>query len=217
VDAVESVLDRIGIRTVAKVSERDNALRAVAAERPALVVAELGSAGDRLGNLPTIGRICDEFPDVRVIVVSAFTDEYSIESAFAVGVAAYVTKTAHPDDLATAVRQAFDPSLYLARGKLGRRTTTRGRNGHVLGDLTPRELEILRLVAQGHSNGELAAMLWITPQTIKFHLSNIYRKLDVANRTEAARWAQVHGLLDERQRPSPWPNSKIVAANARAR
>ena len=61
--------------------------------------------------------------------------------------------------------------------------------------LTKRELEILQLVAEGHSNGELARMLWVTEQTVKFHLSNIYRKLDVANRTEASRWAQLHDLL----------------------
>ena len=61
-------------------------------------------------------------------------------------------------------------------------------------ELTRRELEILQLVAEGHSNSQLAQMLWVTEQTVKFHLSNIYRKLDVANRTEASRWAEVHGL-----------------------
>src|SRR5205807_6268420 len=61
--------------------------------------------------------------------------------------------------------------------------------------LTRREREILALVAEGHSNRDLARMLWVTEQTVKFHLSNIYRKLDVANRTEASRWAQLHDLL----------------------
>ena len=55
----------------------------------------------------------------------------------------------------------------------------------------------MSLVAEGHSNAELAKMLWVTEQTVKFHLSNIYRKLDVSNRTEAGRWAQLHGLLAE--------------------
>jgi DNA-binding CsgD family transcriptional regulator len=62
-------------------------------------------------------------------------------------------------------------------------------------DLTRRELEILRLMSEGLSNAELARMLWVTEQTVKFHLSNIYRKLGVANRTEASRWAQLNGLL----------------------
>ncbi len=62
-------------------------------------------------------------------------------------------------------------------------------------ELTGREHEILQLVAEGHSNAKLAKMLWVTEQTVKFHLSNVYRKLNVSNRTEAARWAQLNGLL----------------------
>ena len=61
--------------------------------------------------------------------------------------------------------------------------------------LTRRELELLKLVAEGHSNAQVARMLWVTEQTVKFHLSNVYRKLGVANRTEASRWAQTRGLL----------------------
>jgi len=67
--------------------------------------------------------------------------------------------------------------------------------GPVDAGLTRREVEILQLVAEGYSNAQLAKMLWVTEQTVKFHLSNIYRKLGVANRTEASRWAQLNGLL----------------------
>ena len=63
--------------------------------------------------------------------------------------------------------------------------------------LTRREIEILQLVAEGHSNAGVAKLLWVTEQTVKFHLSNIYRKLGVANRTEASRWAQLQGLLNQ--------------------
>ena len=61
--------------------------------------------------------------------------------------------------------------------------------------LTRRELEILTLVAEGHTNTQMARMLWVTEQTVKFHLANVYRKLVVTNRTQAGRWAQLHGLL----------------------
>jgi len=64
--------------------------------------------------------------------------------------------------------------------------------------LTRREREILRLVGEGHSNLQLAQLLCVTEQTVKFHLSNVYRKLEVSNRTGASRWAQVHGLLERR-------------------
>src|SRR5919199_4304924 len=107
VDAVEAVLDRLGIRTAAKVTAPKDAVAAVAEHQPSLVVAELATGGDRLGNLGCVKQICDTYPDVRVIVVSGFDDEHSIDAAFSAGVAAYVAKTAHPDDFATAIRQAF--------------------------------------------------------------------------------------------------------------
>jgi DNA-binding NarL/FixJ family response regulator len=123
-----------------------------------------------------------------------------IDSALAAGAAAYVVKTAHPEDLASAIRQAFSHSVYLAgRPAVAPIPVPEPAPVDDSPGLTRRELEILRLVAEGHSNAQLARMLWVTEQTVKFHLSNIYRKLDVANRTEASRWAQVHGLLDARQ------------------
>jgi DNA-binding NarL/FixJ family response regulator len=61
--------------------------------------------------------------------------------------------------------------------------------------LTPRELEILRAVAEGHTNARIGRQLWVTEQTVKFHLSNIYRKLGVSNRTEASRYALLNGLV----------------------
>ena len=66
--------------------------------------------------------------------------------------------------------------------------------------LTDRELEILRLVSEGHTNGRIARELWVTEQTVKFHLSNTYRKLGVANRTEASRYAHLHNLTAPRER-----------------
>jgi DNA-binding CsgD family transcriptional regulator len=97
------------------------------------------------------------------------------------------------------VRQAFDHSVFIAGAAPAPTPTPAGAPVRVErpGGLTRRELEILRLVAEGHSNAQLARMLWVTEQTVKFHLSNIYRKLDVANRTEASRWAQRNGLLGD--------------------
>ena len=70
--------------------------------------------------------------------------------------------------------------------------------GRPLSPLTAREVEILGLAAQGLTNGRIGRELWITEQTVKFHLSNVYRKLGVSNRTEASHFAYVHGLLDMR-------------------
>ena len=200
-DAVEQVLQRIGIQVVGKTTSTSEALSMVEEHSPDLLVTGLESTAGDLSGLVLIERARAARPSVRPIVLSMHTDSQVIDAAFVAGASAYVVKTAHSEDLASAVRQAFSHSVYLA----GRRTVTPVPSGEAASladdpDLTRRELEILRLVAEGHSNAQLARMLWVTEQTVKFHLSNIYRKLDVANRTEASRWAQVHGLLD---RPGP--------------
>ena len=117
-----------------------------------------------------------------------------IDAAFDRGASAYVLKTSEPDVIATAIRQAFEPSLYLARPKeRGRPPTTVEL---IAPKLTRRELEILKLVSEGRSNRQVAELLWVTDQTVKFHLANVYRKLGVRSRFDAARWALEHGVLD---------------------
>jgi DNA-binding NarL/FixJ family response regulator len=206
-DAVEQVLRRIAVHVVGKTTSTSEALSMVEDHRPDILITELeGHSGDFSG-LVLIERARAAAPSVRPIVLSMHQDSRIIDAALVAGAAAYVVKTAHPEDLASAVRQAFSHSVYLA-GRPAvvpvpapeKPTVDDKSQG-----LTRRELEILRLVAEGHSNAQLARMLWVTEQTVKFHLSNIYRKLDVANRTEASRWAQLHGLLDVRRSPELTP------------
>jgi DNA-binding NarL/FixJ family response regulator len=198
-DAVEQVLRRISIHVVGKTTSTTEALSLVEEHRPQLLITELESEGDLTG-LALIERARAAVPAMRTIVLSMHQEVQMIDAALVAGASAYVVKTAHPEDLASAVRQAFSHSVYLA----GRRTVAQTAVAEAPASsdnepgLTRRELEILRLVADGHSNAQLARMLWVTEQTVKFHLSNIYRKLDVANRTEASRWAQLNGVLDAR-------------------
>jgi DNA-binding NarL/FixJ family response regulator len=197
--AVEQVLRRIGIRTVGKSTSTSEALATTQRHRPDLLVTDLGDGrSDEPSGLELIACAREAVPSLRTIVLSMDEDPQVIDEALAAGASAYVVKTAHPDDLASAVRQAFSHSVYVpGRQQNG---SVRSAPEHAKRDksagLTRRELEILRLVADGHSNAQLARMLWVTEQTVKFHLSNIYRKLGVANRTEASRWAHVHGLLE---------------------
>jgi DNA-binding NarL/FixJ family response regulator len=197
-EAVEAVLDRVGVRVVGKAVTPPAALAIVADNQPDLFVTEM-TLEDQSAAISCLKDVQERAPGIRCIVLCSSTDSATIEAALAAGAAAVVLKNAHPDDLASAVRQAFDHSVYLAR-----RTSSSVPDGQMLkavrplggdAELTNREREILRLVAEGHSNAQLAAMLWVTEQTVKFHLSNVYRKLNVSNRTEAARWAQLHGLL----------------------
>jgi DNA-binding NarL/FixJ family response regulator len=192
--AVENVLARTGVTMVGKALSGERALRLVHERQPDLLVTELQLSQ---GKLDGIGLVCEarrRSPNLRAIVLSAVDDPARIAEALRAGAAAYVIKTVHPDDLATAIRQAFKHSLFLA-DSLPPTLSLISRGAQDPPELTRRELEILQLVARGHSNAEAARILWVTEQTVKFHLSNVYRKLNVSNRTEASRWAHVHGLL----------------------
>jgi DNA-binding NarL/FixJ family response regulator len=196
-DTVEQVVRRAGVEVLAKVTSSTVAYERVGELQPDLLVAEIKMADGEPDGLALLRMARDRLPGLRTIVLSMYDDANHIDAAFAAGAEAYVLKTAHPDDLTSAVRQAFQHSIYLA-GSRPAAAASAGRASEVddaLG-LTRREREILQLVAEGHSNAQLARMLWVTEQTVKFHLSNIYRKLGVSNRTEASRWAQRQGLLD---------------------
>jgi DNA-binding NarL/FixJ family response regulator len=192
-DAVEIVLNRVGATVVGKTSSSREAIEMIERSKPNLLTLELDTPAGEPDSLEVLRRCQEVAPGLRAIVLSAYQDSEHIDAALEAGAAAYVVKTAHPDDVAAAVRQAFDHSVFLA--ELPPRVPPAARE--LPEGLTKREVEILRLVAEGHSNAQLATMLWVTEQTVKFHLSNIYRKLGVANRTEASRWAQLNGLLTE--------------------
>lgn len=206
-DAIEMVLARIGATVVVKTSSANEALATIERTQPRLLTLELDSPPGEPDGFEVMRRARSLAPGIRAIVLSAHHDTAHIDAALAAGAAAYVVKTAHPDDVASAVRQAFDHSVYLAGATRpvsvpGGAAPTASESP---GGLTRRELEILRLVAEGHSNSQLARMLWVTEQTVKFHLSNIYRKLGVSNRTEASRWAQLNGLLPQEPEESSVP------------
>jgi DNA-binding NarL/FixJ family response regulator len=192
-EAVEQVLTSLGVKVVGKATTTEEALALVDRCEPAIVVIEIDAPTGMTDGITGLLRVRERAPSTKCIVLSGSDDRQHVDAALSAGAVAYVLKTAQPSDLAVAVKQAFLPSVYLADD--GPRDDAHELEAPLEADLTRREVEILRLVAEGHSNAQLAQMLWVTEQTVKFHLSNVYRKLDVSNRTEASRWAQVHGLL----------------------
>jgi DNA-binding NarL/FixJ family response regulator len=200
-EAVEGVLHRIGIRVTGKATSPAEALTLVEEAQPDLLVAELPDSNGDSDGATFLAKVRQLVPHLRAIVLSVRADSTYIDAALDAGAAAYVVKTTHPDDLASAVRQSFNHSVYLAGTRATPPAISPVQSDESRAGLTRREREILQLVAEGHSNAQLARMLWVTEQTVKFHLSNIYRKLDVANRTEASRWAQLNGLLSAPAQP----------------
>ena len=188
---------RVGVEVAGKTSSGKEAVALVDRLKPDLLTLEIDPLPGEPEGLDVLRQSRTKHPGLRAIVLSTHHDTGHIDGALTAGASAYVVKTAHPDDVASAVRQAFDHSVFLPGTVTAAPAPAAAEpaSRETPGGLTRRELEILKLVADGHSNAALARMLWVTEQTVKFHLSNIYRKLDVANRTEASRWAQINGLL----------------------
>ena len=117
-----------------------------------------------------------------------------LQRAFEAGANGAMSKAIHPAALATLVREAVHG--HIVHAPVRRRPAVRAplTVAADYGSLTDRELEILRLVASGARNRDIARQLWITQQTVKFHVSNIYRKLGVANRTGACHYAHLNGI-----------------------
>jgi DNA-binding NarL/FixJ family response regulator len=202
-EAVARVLARVDVSVVGTTTSPHDALALLGEHSPGLITIGLDGHGSGVDALTFVRQVRELRPQTRAIVLSAHRDEARIEAALQAGAVAYVLKTVQAEDLAYATRQAFEHSVFVAaRRPAAPRGWGRPDGGGVPAGVTRREAEILRLVAEGHSNADVARMLWIAEQTVKFHLSNIYRKLNVSNRTEAARWAQLHGLLSARPGPA---------------
>jgi DNA-binding NarL/FixJ family response regulator len=192
--AIASLLTGCNTRVVGSATTASCTNALLEEHSPDVLVAELELPEGRKAALSLITRARRANPALTVIVLSGVDDAELIDAAFEAGASAYILKTTDPDCITTAIQQAFEPSIYLARPretKSAVATATR-----VVPQLTRRELEILRLVSEGRSNRQVGQVLWVTDQTVKFHLANIYRKLGVGSRYDAARWAQEHGVLD---------------------
>jgi DNA-binding NarL/FixJ family response regulator len=193
--SLERVLPAIGVAVAAKTTSPDEAVALVEEYRPQLLIAGVDGGSNAAGDLSCIRRALEQATELQVIVWSSVNEVDAVKAAFAAGAAVYVLKTARSDDILLAIRQTYERSIYLAKAlPLGEEAAPGGATD-ASRILTRREHEILRLLAEGYSNAQLAEMLWVTAETVKFHLSNIYEKLHVANRTEASHWAHVNGVV----------------------
>jgi DNA-binding NarL/FixJ family response regulator len=206
IEALEQLLQPLGLEVVGKTTDPEHALALVAEHHPDVLLTDFSVSNGGLDAMECMTRAQQSHPSLKAVVLASSAHPDDIETAFAAGASVYCVKTANPDDLLAAIRQAFEKSIYLAHSIQTPATPPSATSAGQVPALTRREREILQLVAEGHSNSQLARMLWVTEQTVKFHLSNIYRKLDVANRTEASRWAQLNGLLP--------PGPRLVASTA---
>jgi DNA-binding NarL/FixJ family response regulator len=160
----------------------------VARTRPDVVLIDPQLCGN--DGFDCVGAIRAQHREAKVVFFSVRSNIHHVQAALEAGAAAYIVKTIHPLDLVGALRQTLQRTVFHPRLS----ETLGGENGHT-DELTAREREILTAVARGLSNKAISQELWVTEQTVKFHLTNVYRKLGVPSRTAAVRYAHEHGLI----------------------
>ena len=175
-------------------------LRRLAAEerRPDVVLMDLRM--EPVNGIEATREIRARYDDVEVVALTSFVNEERVHAALAAGAAGYILKDADLEEVAAAVRAAYRGQLQLDPA-VARRLMNflPSRQSGPMQELTEREREVVRLVAAGKSNKEIAAELVISERTAGTHVSHILRKLDLASRTQAALWAVREGLADKPQ------------------
>lgn len=195
VEAISIGLRNSGeFKLLGHVSARTGSVRAIAEAGPDVVLVDDMERSDRAVEL--IRQVKAGQDRVVVLVLTTSMESRWLEAAFHAGADGAISKATHPAALVTLVRETINGNVLHLYKSSGDWPSSRPEAVPVGScPLTARELEVLELVAAGSTNGEIAQKLWVTEQTIKFHLSNVYRKLDVGNRTEASRYAHVNGLV----------------------
>ncbi len=192
-DGVRLVLnDADGISVVGEAKTGTDVVPLVTRTNPDVVLLDLRMPG--MDGFAVLDALRKHHPHVKVVVFSALEGRDEIEAALARGAAGYVVKTVNPADLASAIRQAIEGAVYHAFGVAGPSPDAVAKQS----GLSEKEIGVLRELARGRSNKEIAGALFISEQTVKFHLRNIYRKLGITSRTEALRYAYENKLAEAR-------------------
>jgi DNA-binding NarL/FixJ family response regulator len=182
-----------GIEVVGSAGNGAEAVKVVQMTNPDVVLMDLQMPD--VDGVSATRRIVAADDGVQVVVLTSFSDSERIVAALDAGAVGYLLKDAEPDDLLEGVRAAARGESPLhpraARQLLAARSASRA-TGHV--DLTPREAEVLGLVRQGLANKQIARRLGISERTVKAHLTSTFQRIGVADRTQAALWAERHSI-----------------------
>ncbi len=195
-----------GLSVVATAADGAEAVRAVAQHRPDVVLMDLNMPV--LDGVAATRQILAEHPEVAVLVLTTYADDASILGALAAGARGYLTKGAGRADIARAVTAAaagqsvLDPAVQARLVAAATAAPASGTRQSAPVDreppdgLTSREVEVLRLIAAGRSNREVARELFVSEATVKSHVNNLFAKTGVRDRAQAVRYAFDHGLVD---------------------
>ena len=186
---------------VGEATTGDEAIALAAELQPDLIVMDLQMPG--VSGIDATRRILDTSPRIGILVVTMFEDDYSVFAAMRAGAKGYVLKDTDEEDILHAIRAVGKGeaifSSAVARRMIdfftgARSEAERAVPARAFPELTDREREVLDLIAQGLSNPEIASRLYLSPKTVRNHISNIFAKLQVADRAQAIVRAREAGL-----------------------
>jgi two-component system, NarL family, response regulator DevR len=188
--AVRRALERSdAVEVVGELDDATKILPAIGETSPDVLLLDIRMPN--LDGLTCLERVRARYPDVRVVVLSTFAGDDRIEAARERGAEGYIVKTVDPLQLPQMIVDAVSSAEFMVFKPEPEEAAMAGE----MPAISSRELAILRAVAEGHTNRAIARDLWVSEQTVKFHLRNLYRKLGLTNRTEAARYAISRGLV----------------------
>lgn len=188
------VLERAGFEVVSEVGDAESAVRTVLGHKPAVLVLDLNMPG-ALTSLDAIPRVGEVSPATRVVVLTMQEDPEFARQALRAGAAGYVLKEAADDEVVDAVRRVAAGGTYL-NPSLGVAIAAAPEAAGPPGGLSERELEVLRLIALGHTNAEIAQQLYLSMRTVESHRAHIQQKLGRSTRAELVRYALDNGLIE---------------------
>ena len=199
---IKLLLDRHDdIEVVGEAGNAQDAVFRVRELTPDVILLDLVMPGE--SGIEVLPKLLKEAPDAKVLVLSMQDEPSYVREAFAAGASGYVLKEAADEEVVTAVREIAGGGSYV-HPALGARMVTAEAAERAAADADPlsdREREILRLLALGHTNQEIAKMLYISVRTAETHRAHIMQKLRLSTRAELVRHALAHGLLDEEAKP----------------
>jgi two-component system response regulator NreC len=181
-----------GFEVVAEAGDAPNAIRYVRGHKPAVLILDLNMPGP--SSLESIPAIKEASPDTQIVVLTMQAETAFARQALQAGVIGYVLKEAADDELVKAVRSAAEGQTYL-QPALGARLAAEPAGGSK-DDLSERETEVLRRIALGYTNGEIAEQLFLSIRTVESHRAHIQQKLGLTTRSELVRYALDHNLVD---------------------
>lgn len=180
-----------GMSVVGQAADGREAVSAALELRPDVVLMDLSMPV--MDGVEATRRLVAEVPTIRVVVLTSFSDKGRVAEALGAGAIGYLLKDCEPAQLLSAIRSAalghapIDPRV--ARALLPQRAEPASVDAS---ELSPRETEVLRLVAEGLANKQIARQLGITERTVKAHVGSVFRRIGVGDRTSAALWARDH-------------------------